>query len=210
MRLCRHANNRKFALTGIEQQPFRVTRDSQLSHGSAAVRLWPVTGYQRGLSLHVVSHGSRGGGPGLRFFTAVMKVMFTVTIKGKKKKAPTCAVCESCVGSTHVCANQGEVTSAGSHSADETQTYDWWLWPSSSMEPSPPIVRHKKKFATVAVTIEVGAAAEDNGFLCFQFLFRTQYKKNKTYIKYSWQTDIQHKLAKNIYLPLWTLIWVPR
>ena len=36
MRLCRHANNRKFALTGIDQQPFIVSRDSEVSHDSGA------------------------------------------------------------------------------------------------------------------------------------------------------------------------------
>lgn len=36
MRLCRHANNRKFALTGIDQQPFIVSHDSEVSHDSSA------------------------------------------------------------------------------------------------------------------------------------------------------------------------------
>lgn len=36
MRLCRHANNRKFALTGIDQQPLIVSHDSEVSHDSSA------------------------------------------------------------------------------------------------------------------------------------------------------------------------------
>lgn len=36
MRLYRHANNRKFALKGIDQQPLTLSRDSEVSHGSGA------------------------------------------------------------------------------------------------------------------------------------------------------------------------------
>lgn len=36
MRLCRHANNRKFALTGIDQEPFTVSHDSEVCHSSSA------------------------------------------------------------------------------------------------------------------------------------------------------------------------------
>lgn len=36
MRLYRHANNRKFALKGIDQQPLTLSRDSEVSHDSGA------------------------------------------------------------------------------------------------------------------------------------------------------------------------------
>lgn len=36
MRLYRHANNRKFALKGIDQQPLTLSRDSEVSHGCGA------------------------------------------------------------------------------------------------------------------------------------------------------------------------------
>lgn len=36
MRLCRHANNRKFALTGIDQQPLTASHDSEINHDSSA------------------------------------------------------------------------------------------------------------------------------------------------------------------------------
>lgn len=50
MRLCRHANNRKFALTGIDQQPFIVTCDSEVSHDSCA------SGRKRQASIFIISH----------------------------------------------------------------------------------------------------------------------------------------------------------
>lgn len=36
MRLYRHANNRKFALKGIDQQPLAMSHDSEVSHDSGA------------------------------------------------------------------------------------------------------------------------------------------------------------------------------
>lgn len=53
MRLCRHANNRKFALTGIDQQPLTVSRDSEASHGgiaSARSERWAFIPYSETLS----------------------------------------------------------------------------------------------------------------------------------------------------------------
>lgn len=70
MRLCRHANNRKFALTGIDQQPLIVSHDSEVSHDSSAsdraVRrvfhsIIRNTVLSLGLSVHAMSHSLSGG-----------------------------------------------------------------------------------------------------------------------------------------------------
>lgn len=47
MRLHRHANNRKFALRGIDQQPLTLNRDSVVSHDTRKGRLVRFFGPRR-------------------------------------------------------------------------------------------------------------------------------------------------------------------
>lgn len=95
MRLCRHAYNRKFALTGIDQQPLIVTHDSEVSHDSSACKtsLYFIIGQSRntgsslGLLFHDVSHGSSGDKLEVKFSLQPW-IMVTVTIYGKKVDLP--------------------------------------------------------------------------------------------------------------------------
>lgn len=91
MRLCRHANNRKFALTGIDQEPFIVTHDSEVSHASGAcmTSLHFTSSQIRNtvlsliLLFHLMSHSFSGDKLEVK---CSLKIMVTVTIYGKRKR----------------------------------------------------------------------------------------------------------------------------
>lgn len=127
MRLCRHANNRKFALTGIDQQPFIVTHDSEVSHDSGACKtsLYFIISHSRntklslGLLFHMVSHSARAE---INWRWKLQRLWSLWLYKGRESNYLPSESCV-CVWSTRVCVCV-HIVSGKSHISRVTQC--WW------------------------------------------------------------------------------------